>query len=233
MYYQIKGISLDIWKTILQSNPTFKPLQVKLFAEALEVKADEQWIQIIKKADQEADKQAEASGSDVGFKERLEIIAELAQIPLKHSEKDIEEIYTKMEKLFLIHLPFLLEKNLLDILASLKTKGLQLFLVSNTGFVRGATMRKALEQLGISVYIDLALFSDEIGFAKPHPAIFGELCQKTTLQADEVLHIGDNLLADYTGARDYGMQSLCYNPNNLYFANEIHQIDSLNTLLRL
>ncbi len=233
MLTSIHAISLDIWKTILQSNPQFKPLQTQLFAKTFGTEVNTDWQNILKKADQKADILAESEGIDIGFVERLEFIAAASGLKMPDSSQEIERLYAHMETLFLAHPPVLLEKNLLDILAALQQKGLRLFLLSNTGFIKGRSMRKVLEKLKISFYIEKTVFSDEVGYAKPHPRIFEALCLASQLKPQNILHIGDNLLADYAGAKKFGITSLCYNPNNLYFANRIHQINSLTTLLHL
>ena len=48
--------------------------------------------------------------------------------------------------------------------------------------------------------------------SKPNPKIFkivyNEICLIKEINRAEVLHIGDNMIADYNGAREFGFNSL-------------------------
>ncbi len=226
-------ISLDIWNTILQSNPNFKVAQLALLAQWAGVPNDAAWQETLKEVGKEADIFVEKTGIEIGFEGRVQRLSAKANSPKVHSTEQLAQLYAAMEGYFLENLPYFLEKNLLEILAQLRQKDKRLFLLSNTGFIKGLTMRKALKLLGISTFITEAIFSDEVTYAKPHAKMFENLQQQAQVEAQNILHIGDNFHADYQGAAQVGINAICFNPNNVYFGSEIHQIDSLNTLLHL
>jgi putative hydrolase of the HAD superfamily len=50
--------------------------------------------------------------------------------------------------------------------------------------------------------------SAEVGFRKPHAALFRALEERMGLECNELLHVGDDLCNDYRGAQSAGWQSV-------------------------
>lgn len=61
--------------------------------------------------------------------------------------------------------------------------------------------RRALERLGIGRYFERIMISEEVGAAKPNPAIFQRALEAVHCRPDEALHVGDGMLSDVAGAR--------------------------------
>jgi YjjG family noncanonical pyrimidine nucleotidase len=75
--------------------------------------------------------------------------------------------------------------------------------------------RPRLEASPLAVYASATVISDEIGVAKPHPAIFqAALEQLGDPPPDRVTMVGDNLAADIGGAAQLGMETVWYTPND-------------------
>jgi putative hydrolase of the HAD superfamily len=57
-------------------------------------------------------------------------------------------------------------------------------------------------------YFDFQIYSDECGFSKPNKKIF-DLIHKEMPNMDktQILHVGDNEIADYKGAIEYGFKA--------------------------
>ena len=92
------------------------------------------------------------------------------------------------------------------LLETLRGRGLKLGLVSNA-FDPPALLHRDLEQLGIAERIDAAVFSSEVGWRKPHPAIFERALEALGVQAERALFVGDSLAADIGGAAALGMHT--------------------------
>jgi putative hydrolase of the HAD superfamily len=92
-------------------------------------------------------------------------------------------------------------------LESLRSRGLQLGLVSNA-FDPGWLLRRDLEQMGIAERIDFAVFSSEVGKRKPHPEIFERALTALGAAAEESLFVGDRLFEDVRGAAELGMTTV-------------------------
>jgi putative hydrolase of the HAD superfamily len=141
---------------------------------------------------------------------------------LSLSDIDSGKLYLDMEKLLFYYMPLVYSSVTISTLQHLKDKtGSTFSLLSNTGFIKGATLRKVLVELKINNYFDFQLYSDEVGMSKPNPALFNLMLQnikqvnasKDILLSD-IIHIGDNPKADVEGARAAGIKSLLINSNN-------------------
>ncbi|HVP75684.1 MAG TPA: HAD family hydrolase [Gaiellaceae bacterium] len=90
------------------------------------------------------------------------------------------------------------------LLESLRGRGLKVGLVSNALDPPGL-LHRDLEQLGVAARLDVAVFSSEVGWRKPHPAIFERALSELGVQASGTLFVGDTLAVDIAGASALGM----------------------------
>jgi putative hydrolase of the HAD superfamily len=65
---------------------------------------------------------------------------------------------------------------------------------------------RVLQGLGLTSFFDHIIVSSEVGFSKPHPAIFDLACQKSGVPPEKCVHVGDDPWADWQGAEQAGMQ---------------------------
>ncbi|MCL6572982.1 MAG: HAD family hydrolase [Bacillus sp. (in: Bacteria)] len=97
-----------------------------------------------------------------------------------------------------------------ELLTLLRNQGYLLGIITN-----GPTEHqlKKIELLGLSKYIsrDLIFISDEVGVAKPNPAIFNEAGKKTIYAPKELLYVGDSWTNDVIGPSGAGWKSIWYN----------------------
>lgn len=67
---------------------------------------------------------------------------------------------------------------------------------------------------GLVRFFSPIVISEDVGVAKPHPAIFGPvLDHHPDVKPDRILMIGDSLSSDIAGANAAGMDSCWFNPN--------------------
>ncbi len=64
------------------------------------------------------------------------------------------------------------------------------------------------ERFGLSEYFDFTLFSEECGFAKPDPRIYGETVRRGGCAPGEAVHVGDSLINDVQGAQKAGIRAV-------------------------
>lgn len=88
-------------------------------------------------------------------------------------------------------------------LASLKDLGIPFAVCSNLAFPYG----EAVDRL-LSDFLFIRCMSYEVGFIKPEAGIYEFLVNKANVKAENCLFIGDTLLADYDGPRQFGMNAL-------------------------
>jgi len=100
----------------------------------------------------------------------------------------------------------------------------KLYIITN-GFIE--LQHQKLQNSGIAHLFDDVFISESIGFQKPHIAFFEHILEKTGATKEESLIIGDNMKADIQGAKNIGIASVLYNPNNENDLEPDYRIDSL------
>ncbi|MCP4192663.1 MAG: HAD family hydrolase [Planctomycetaceae bacterium] len=65
-----------------------------------------------------------------------------------------------------------------------------------------------LKQLGIEDYFEVVSISEEVGVSKPDPEIFEVTLDRLSLQANEVVMVGDSLESDIRGAQAAGIRTV-------------------------
>jgi putative hydrolase of the HAD superfamily len=88
----------------------------------------------------------------------------------------------------------------LDVLGQLRER-FQLAVISNFD----GRLRFILQNLGISKYFDYVFISSELGADKPDPEIFRRALKLIHLDANEVLHVGDDPERDWKAAAAAGL----------------------------
>ena len=73
---------------------------------------------------------------------------------------------------------------------------------------RAAEQRKKLSILGIAPRFVHVAISEEVGVAKPDPAIFRGACSAMRIAPESVLFVGDSYELDYQAARTAGMSAV-------------------------
>lgn len=94
-------------------------------------------------------------------------------------------------------------------LSSIKSFGLEIGLVSNTWSTPGTILRDILREYNIDKYFVLTLFSDEVGYPKPHRLIFKEVLNHFPgIEPSEFAFVGDDYYCDIYGARNVGFTTV-------------------------
>jgi putative hydrolase of the HAD superfamily len=92
------------------------------------------------------------------------------------------------------------------LLEALRDRGLRVGLVSNA-LDPPPLLHRDLEQMGMAQRLDVAVFSSEVGWRKPHPAIFERALDAIGVSAGDTLFVGDTLATDVAGAAALGMHT--------------------------
>lgn len=88
-----------------------------------------------------------------------------------------------------------------------KDRNLKIGLLSNTIFPKRFHAEE-LKRFGLERYLDLALFSSELGFKKPHPRMFCTALEKLSTGPHSAVFVGDRLEEDIEGAHKVGMNAI-------------------------
>jgi len=218
-----KHYSFDLWLTLIKSNPQFKRERAKIFhARYNSIKKSLEEIEtIFRQVDLMVNRINEQTGKNIDADEMyLMVISMINNFDLTALDIDVDTLYLEMESLLFNYMPQIYCGDTVDTLVSLRESGLStVSLLSNTGFIRGITLRKVLKELELSPYLDFQLYSDEEGLSKPNPAFFQLMLNRINrhkhrdLKPHDVVHIGDNPIADIYGANTLGIHSVLINSN--------------------
>lgn len=213
-----RAISFDLWGTLIKSDPRFKPQRNAAIAAAYGVQMPaEDFSALLRTHDRRADDEAMRTGEDYGFHARIAPALREAGI----SDTDIDcrrtlrNISTTQRDLAMRYFPHLYDPQIEPLLDEL-SEHIPLAITSNTGMLDGALMTDLLTQLGIFDFFCVHTFSNEVGASKPDPRIFaatyeGLLDHAESVRPEEIIHIGDNPLADGAGPTHSGMRSRLVN----------------------
>ncbi|MDR4893909.1 MULTISPECIES: HAD family hydrolase [unclassified Chryseobacterium] len=204
--------SFDLWLTLIKSHPEFKAKRVELFSSFFNVeKPIEEVAKTVKYYDDLCNTINEVTGGNIDTFEIYLMILGALDVDVKRLNKEkLNAFYSKSEDLFLEYKPVVIFENIHHFFEDIKNQGKTINILSNTGFIKGKTMRKFLIHENLDQYIDFHIYSDEINCSKPNPLIFQEVKNKLKdqdLPLHQILHIGDNPVADYQGAKDFGFSA--------------------------
>ena len=88
-----------------------------------------------------------------------------------------------------------------------------------------------LENSKLHPYFSTVVTSDTAGYKKPMSSIFKYAIDKADAKKSECIMIGDNLQADIMGARNFGMDTVYFNPKKQkHKSSTTHEIDCLSQL---
>jgi putative hydrolase of the HAD superfamily len=116
-----------------------------------------------------------------------------------------------------------------DVLGRLRSRGLQLVVVSNAN----EQLRASFDRLGLSQHIDILVNSYEEGVGKPDPRLFQIALDRATAQPDSTVHVGDLYHVDVVGARAAGVRAVLLDPADLHTGYDCGRIRRLHDLVEL
>lgn len=98
------------------------------------------------------------------------------------------------------------------VLAHLRAAGVAVGVLSNSD---GAYQRRKMVAAGLDGLLGRAVFSGDLGVAKPHPAIFTAGAAALGLPAHRVVYVGDRWATDTVGALRAGLSAVWLNRTGL------------------
>jgi putative hydrolase of the HAD superfamily len=99
-----------------------------------------------------------------------------------------------------------------------------------------SVQRRRFAAASITRHFDLILISEELGVAKPDPAIFFPAMEKFGLRPEEVLFVGDSTSSDMPAASNAGMDFCWINPGKKPVPDGMtarYDIQNVGELIRL
>ena len=213
-YSKYDHLSFDLWLTLIKSNPEFKNKRNLLFKDFFEVDCSiEKVSEIIRYYDVLFNNINEKTGLNIDTFEIYYLILEALNVDLNSIEiEKLIEFYNESEILFMNYKPDLIYSNTQIFFNQINEKGITISILSNTAFIKGTTLRKLLKHYELDNFLLFQIYSDETGYSKPNIEIFklvyDEIEKVKSIEKNKVLHVGDNKVADYDGAINFGFDSL-------------------------
>ncbi len=84
----------------------------------------------------------------------------------------------------------------------------KLAIVSDAIFTPGRNLRVILKSAGMYDFFSFFVFSDEIGFSKPHPAVFEAVARHFSVDLKSIVHVGDRPHNDVLGPQSLGARAV-------------------------
>ena len=94
------------------------------------------------------------------------------------------------------------------LLSSLRTRGIKTGVVANSWPDPPRLLRADAEAFGLSPLLDVLVFSEEVGAAKPAPEIFLRALDELGVTPIGAMFVGDRLETDVQGAANVGMTTV-------------------------
>lgn len=202
--------SYDLWLTLIKSNPQFKSKRNLLFKDFFDVECSiEKVTEVVRYYDVLCNNINENTGLNIDTYEIYYLILNALNVKVNDIDtKQLNLLYKETELLFMEYKPQLLFPKIDSLFEEIKAQGKTMNILSNTGFIKGYTLRKIIADYGLEQYFSFQIYSDEVGFSKPNHKIFqlvyDQINSSNEITKKEVLHIGDNSIADYDGAIKFG-----------------------------
>ena len=202
--------SYDLWLTLIKSNPQFKNKRNLLFKDFFDVECNiEKVNEVVRYYDVLCNNINENTGRNIDTYEIYYLILNALNVKVNDIDtKQLNLFYKETELLFMEYKPQLLFPKIDSLFEEIKAQGKTMNILSNTGFIKGYTLRKIIADYGLEQYFSFQIYSDEVGFSKPNHKIFqlvyDQINSSNEITKKEVLHIGDNSIADYDGAIKFG-----------------------------
>ena len=207
----IKAVTFDLWNTII-SDKDYTDQRVKCLAETLlKLNISRSYDEIIEAciASHEyvhevwRDENYRYSPAD----ERLNHILERLSAELTEDLR--RRVLKEFEELVIADPPPLIEgvRETLEFLSPRCKMGI----ICDTGVTPGRVLRKVLAGHQILGFFNVTVFSDEIGYNKPHKTMFETALTNLEAKPSEAIHVGDLLHTDIAGAKAIGMKTVWFN----------------------
>jgi hypothetical protein len=225
----IRHCSLDFWNTIAYSNPRFKLYRAELLSSVFKGCLDELKISAaFEKVGSEYNRQQISGVKTTSSIELLRSV--LSELRLLLSFSELSQLNAEINQLFLKYPP-ILNNSICQYIDKLVSTDITCSIMSNTAFISGEVIRNFLDNVGLKNKFSFTLFSDEVGFGKPNTPMYELLFSNIQqvfpgVRKSDILHIGDDQVSDFDGARRFGISAFKINPT-IKLIHKRHAVHSI------
>lgn len=196
----IKVVSFDLFDTLLTRRVS-PEAALEIFCNQVGKITSSSCQDIRKKFDllyNELAQRSKLSGNDYEVV-ATEFFREFAEI-VGIAEADLYTLFFKIESSLL----FYRFKDLPEVLVELKRRGYRLIVTSDM-YLGGDLIKRILASADVAQYFDQVYVSSDLGLLKREGGLFRHLLKAESVKPNEVLHIGDNVMADIAVPKSLGI----------------------------
>lgn len=198
----VHAVTFDLWDTLLLSsaeyNQNIQKKRIELMHTALDGVSRDYIAQALEKSWREIEN-IRMTLRDVSIFNQIEVLKKY--LPNNIDTHIFEKMYTEA----VLHIPPRINPFIHQVLSDIPIK---IGLISNTGRTPGKVLRSLLSNIGILHFFDVCVFSNEVGYLKPHPHIFAHAARILEVPVSTIVHVGDDNTADINGAHALGMKTV-------------------------
>ncbi len=217
----IKHISFDFWNTLYKSNPKHRIHRANIVKKFFQLTDS---VEYISNKISEVGKEFDNFGSiyeTFNSSEQISYFCLLSLLKRRPTKKETDIFKNISDESSIDYPPILINKHkIIEIFKYCKEKDVTISLLSNTGLQNGRILFEIMKNDSIIEYFDYFIFSDECQSFKPHKKMFELTYNHPSCNAYEdrllglnsVLHVGDSLMCDIEGAKNYGFDAFLFTP---------------------
>jgi putative hydrolase of the HAD superfamily len=206
----LKAITFDLWTTLIEPVDYREP-RVEYIGHVLESNGCARGLQERRSAyDLSLQKFCDVWQNDhrhMSSAARLGLIMSALNVEL--NQEDFNRVVRQCEEVVLSAPPPLVPGA--EMVIHELHRSYKIGLICDSGMSPGRVMRQVLEYYRLLPLFSATVFSDELGYTKPHRRMFDTALEMLGIRPNEGLHIGDLLRTDVAGAQAAGMKAVWFN----------------------
>ena len=213
---ELKAVTFDLWQTLLLDNRELGRARTLVRLEGaqsvlarLGMEFDLETIRLGYRACYWECQRVREEHRDLSFRQQVEFFIDRIEDGLlsRLDPEAVDEIESIYSDSFFVHPP-LPHRDAVAVLRDVKSMGLSVGLISNTGMTPGVAFRRFLEEKGMLGYFDTLTFSDEVLLSKPSDEIFLMTLRAMGATPEQSIHVGDHVKNDVVGANRCGLKTV-------------------------
>ncbi len=198
----LRGLSFDVWGTLLDLSPIYQSLAEILSSQDLG--GVEEVLERLRRGAMEARQRRRRHGS-LSIEEALEIVSSHVNVDPSVLRHVVAKVFAHINARRLVY------DGVAEVLAKARRLGLRMVVLSNVLFWPGSYTRLLLARAGLLDYFHDTVFGDELGVYKPSLEAFRAAAERIDCSVEEIIHIGDRVDEDFGGALAAGAGAVLIN----------------------
>ncbi|HUS79540.1 MAG TPA: HAD family hydrolase [Patescibacteria group bacterium] len=209
----IRAVTFDLWNTLIEEKD-YTAIRIDVLAKILREngvsRTPEMLLEAYLGGAEYYRRMWEGRHRHFDLKDRLEHTLKILEIELPGEAR--RSLHRGFSEAFNRDRPELMD-GVTETLKALSGR-FRLGIISDTGVTPGRIIREHLRKKGILDRFSSTIFSDEIGYTKPHRVTFETALSQLGVEASEAIHVGDLRRTDVAGAKAAGMRTVWVKNND-------------------